>query len=108
MAVGVDRIALHFHDTRGMALVNVHAGIRRGVTTYDASAGGLGGCPFAPGATGNLATEDLVYFLERMGYESGVSLEDVALASGAVAEALDRPLPSRARAAWAAEAHRKC
>jgi len=102
MGVPVSAIGLHFHDTRGTALANVHAGLRRGISTFDASAGGLGGCPFAPGATGNLATEDLVYFLDRMGIESGVSLDAVARASGTVADRLRRPLPSRARAAWAA------
>jgi hydroxymethylglutaryl-CoA lyase len=101
-----DAIGLHFHDTRGTALANVHAGLRRGVATFDSSAGGLGGCPFAPGATGNLATEDLLYFLERMGIETRVSLDGVARASGAVAEVLGRSLPSRARAAWAASARR--
>jgi isopropylmalate/homocitrate/citramalate synthase len=104
--IPLDAIGLHFHDTRGTALANVHAGLRRGVTTFDSSAGGLGGCPFAPGATGNLATEDLLYFLERMGVESGVTLDGVARASGAVAEVLGRSLPSRARAAWAASARR--
>ena len=67
---GVTRgvLALHFHDTRGTALANVFAGLECGVTTFDASAGGLGGCPYAPGASGNLATEDLVYLLEGLGF----------------------------------------
>ena len=63
----IDRLALHLHDTRGTALVNVYAGLEAGVTTFDAAAGGLGGCPYAPGATGNLATEDLVYMLDGLG-----------------------------------------
>ncbi|MFN8180039.1 MAG: hydroxymethylglutaryl-CoA lyase [bacterium] len=103
-AIGVPRekIALHFHDTRGTALANVAEGLRQGIATFDASAGGLGGCPFAPGATGNVATEDLVYFFERSGLATGVSLAEVAEASGAMAVALGIRLPSRARAAWEA------
>jgi len=77
----VERLALHFHDTSGTALANVLAGLQAGVTVFDSSAGGLGGCPFAPGAAGNLATEDLVYLMERMGIETGVSLEKLAEAS---------------------------
>lgn len=102
MGVPRDAIALHLHDTRGTALANVYAGLEEGIAIFDSSAGGLGGCPFAPGATGNLATEDLVYFLDEMGIESGVSFEGVAKASGIIADALGTPLPSRARAAWAA------
>jgi hydroxymethylglutaryl-CoA lyase len=90
-----ERIALHFHDTRGTALANVLAGLERGITTFDSSAGGLGGCPFAPGATGNLATEDLVYMLNGMGIETGVSLDGVVAASAYVASILKRPPPSR-------------
>ena len=71
----LDRIALHFHDTRGTALANVLAALDLGITTFDASAGGLGGCPYAPGATGNLATEDLLYMLDGLGIETGVSLD---------------------------------
>ena len=69
--IPIEAIALHFHDTRGMALANVMQGLTLGVTTFDASAGGLGGCPYAPGATGNLATEDLVYALDGLGIETG-------------------------------------
>ena len=68
-------IALHFHDTRGTALANVLTALQLGITTFDASAGGLGGCPYAPGATGNLATEDLLYMLDGLGIETGVSLD---------------------------------
>ncbi len=75
------QIALHFHDTRGTALANVLAGLDYGVTTFDSSAGGLGGCPFAPGAAGNLATEDLLFMLNGLGIETGVSIDDVAHAS---------------------------
>jgi hydroxymethylglutaryl-CoA lyase len=91
-------IALHFHDTRGTALANVLAALPYGIATFDASAGGLGGCPFAPGAAGNLATEDLVYMLDGLGIETGVSLAALTSATGAsafIAERLDHPLPSR-------------
>ena len=79
--VPIERIALHFHDTRGTALANVLTALPLGITTFDASAGGLGGCPYAPGATGNLATEDLLYMLDGMGIETGVSLDKVLEAS---------------------------
>jgi len=85
---GVERLAVHFHDTRGTALANVLAALQLGVTTIDASAGGLGGCPFAPGAAGNLATEDLLYMLHRMGVQTGVDIEGVVAASRLVAGAL--------------------
>jgi hydroxymethylglutaryl-CoA lyase len=90
-----DRIALHFHDTRGTALANVLAALDFGIRTFDASAGGLGGCPYAPGATGNLATEDLVYMLDGLGAETGVDLDAVIRASLAIGERLGRALPSR-------------
>jgi hydroxymethylglutaryl-CoA lyase len=93
--VPVERVALHFHDTRGQALANVMAALPLGVRTFDASAGGLGGCPFAPGATGNLATEDLVYLLDGLGYETGVSLARVVEASAGIEPAVGHPLPSR-------------
>ncbi|HEY7057512.1 MAG TPA: hydroxymethylglutaryl-CoA lyase, partial [Vicinamibacterales bacterium] len=79
--VPLDHIALHFHDTRGTALANVLAALDLGVTTFDSSAGGLGGCPYAPGATGNLATEDLVYMLNGLGIETGVDLDRTLAAS---------------------------
>lgn len=96
VAAGVptDRLALHFHDTYGQALTNVHAGLQEGVTTYDASAGGLGGCPYAKSATGNLATEDLVWFLTGLGIEHGVDLAAVVAASTWMAGQLGRPSPS--------------
>jgi len=106
MGLSPANLALHLHDTRGIALANVMAGLERGVGTFDASAGGLGGCPFAPGATGNLATEDLLYLLEGLGIATGVDLDAVARASGEIGAALGKPLPSRARAAWAATAPR--
>ncbi|NYI44596.1 hydroxymethylglutaryl-CoA lyase [Nocardioides aromaticivorans] len=96
VAAGVptDRLALHFHDTYGQALTNVHAGLQEGVTTYDASAGGLGGCPYAKSATGNLATEDLVWFLTGLGIEHGVDLGAVVGTSTWMAGQLGRPSPS--------------
>jgi hydroxymethylglutaryl-CoA lyase len=93
--VPVDRIALHFHDTRGTALVNVMAGLQNGVKTFDSSAGGLGGCPYAPGASGNLATEDLLYMLDGLGIETGVRLDGVMEASRAIEPMLGHQLPSR-------------
>jgi hydroxymethylglutaryl-CoA lyase len=88
-------LAAHFHDTRGTALANVLAALDEGVAVVDSAAGGLGGCPYAPGAAGNLATEDLVYMLEGMGIATGVDLEAVAAASRALGARLGRPLPSR-------------
>jgi len=106
-AVPVQQIALHFHDTRGTALANVLASLDFGVTTFDSSAGGLGGCPYAPGATGNLATEDLLYMLHGLGLETGVSLDAVYAASTAIEPVVGHALPSRyvrARAATATAA----
>lgn len=89
------RLGLHFHDTRGTALANVLAALDLGVRVFDASAGGTGGCPYAPGAAGNLATEDLVYMLDRMGVATGVVLDAVIAASAIVEGALGRSLPSK-------------
>ena len=93
--VPASKVALHFHDTRGTALVNVYAGLEAGVAVFDTSAGGLGGCPYAPGATGNLATEDLVYLLDGLGITSGVRLDGVAEASRAIEPLVGHALPSR-------------
>jgi hydroxymethylglutaryl-CoA lyase len=93
--VALERIALHFHDTRGLALANVLAGLDAGVKTFDASAGGLGGCPYAPGATGNLATEDLIYMLDGLGVKTGVSLSALLEASRFIEPKVGHPLPSR-------------
>jgi hydroxymethylglutaryl-CoA lyase len=90
----VDQLALHFHDTYGQALSNVQAGLRAGVTTYDASAGGLGGCPYAKSATGNLATEDLVWLLTGLGIHHGVDLQALVETSVWLAGHLNRPSPS--------------
>jgi isopropylmalate/homocitrate/citramalate synthase len=88
-------LAVHMHDTRGVALANVLAALQVGIDVVDSSAGGLGGCPYAPGASGNLATEDLLYMLHGMGIETGVDLDAVAAASRALAPSLGHPLPSR-------------
>ena len=93
--VPVERLAVHFHDTRGTALANVLASLQEGVSVVDSSAGGLGGCPYAPGASGNLATEDLLYMLDGMGIETGVDLASVGEASRALGARLGRALPSR-------------
>ncbi len=87
--------AVHFHDTRGTALANTFRALEWGVSTVDASAGGLGGCPFAPGATGNLATEDLVYLLNGLGISTGIDLENLCRTSLRLAQAMGRPLSSR-------------
>jgi hydroxymethylglutaryl-CoA lyase len=93
--LAAERLALHMHDTRGTALANVLAGLEMGVTTIDASIGGLGGCPYAPGASGNLATEDLVYMLHGMGYETGIDFGKL-IEAGVLAERLvGRRLPGK-------------
>ena len=89
------KLAMHFHDTRGTALANVLAALELGIGTYDSSAGGLGGCPYAPGASGNLATEDLVYLLNGLGIPTGVDLERLVSASMVIAPHLDHPLPGK-------------
>lgn len=93
--IRVSRQAFHFHDTRGTALANVAAGLAAGVRTFDSSAGGTGGCPYAPGAAGNLATEDLVYFLDGSGWEHGVDLDGVLKAARFIAGALGKPLTTK-------------
>ncbi len=93
--VPLAKIALHFHDTRGTALANVLTALHLGVTTFDSSAGGLGGCPYAPGATGNLATEDLVYMLDGLGIETGVNLDALVQSSAFVETRIGHRLPSR-------------
>ncbi|MEZ5094396.1 hydroxymethylglutaryl-CoA lyase [Nocardioides sp.] len=92
--VGVDRLAMHFHDTYGQALANTLAALQSGITTFDSSAGGLGGCPYAKSATGNLATEDLVWMLTGLGIEHGVDLDALVATSAWMAEQLGRPSPS--------------
>jgi len=97
--VGVDRLAMHFHDTYGQALANTYAALQHGITTFDASAGGLGGCPYAESATGNLATEDLIWLLNGLGIDHGVDLQAVVDTSAWMAQVLKRePASAVARA----------
>lgn len=96
--VPISHIALHFHDTRGTAMANVIAGLQAGVTTFDASLGGLGGCPYAPGASGNLATDDLVYMLQEMGYDTGLDSKAVDDVASWFEHVMNKPLASHARA----------
>jgi isopropylmalate/homocitrate/citramalate synthase len=93
--IPLPRIAFHFHDTRGTALANVAAAMSVGVRCFDASTGGTGGCPYAPGAAGNLATEDLVYLLDAIGIDHGVFLDEVLVAARFIADALGRPLATK-------------
>jgi len=93
--VGVDKLAVHFHDTYGQALANTLTALRAGVTTVDSSAGGLGGCPYAESATGNLATEDLLWQLDGLGIQTGVNLEKLVATSVWMSEQLGKPSPSR-------------
>jgi len=93
--IPASKLAMHFHDTRGTALANTLSALDMGITTFDASSGGLGGCPYAPGASGNMATEDLVYMLEKMGIDTAVDLKQLVAASQIIAPYLDHPLPGR-------------
>lgn len=93
--IGADRLAMHFHDTRGTALANVAAALELGVRCFDSSTGGTGGCPYAPGAAGNLATEDLVYLLDREGLTHGVDLDTLLVAARYVSQTLGRPLSTK-------------
>lgn len=95
---------MHFHDTRGTALANVLTALQLGITVFDSSAGGLGGCPYAPGASGNLATEDLLYMVQGLGVETGVNLDAVVEASAFLASARGQPPASRYFAAATASA----
>lgn len=100
-------LAMHFHDTYGQALANLYAGMEEGVHAIDAAAGGLGGCPFAPGATGNVATEDVVYMLEGMGIRTGVDMSKLVAATNEISRLIGRPPVSRVAAALNAKARRK-
>jgi hydroxymethylglutaryl-CoA lyase len=102
--IPLEAIALHFHDTRGTALANVYAALQLGIFKFDASSGGLGGCPYAPGATGNVGTEDVLYLLHQMGIETGVDLAKVRAASRFIAGVLDHALTSKAYQAMEATA----
>ncbi|MCA9544869.1 MAG: hydroxymethylglutaryl-CoA lyase, partial [Myxococcales bacterium] len=103
--IPLEKLAMHMHDTRGTALANCLVGLEHGITTFDASVAGLGGCPYAPGASGNLATEDLVYMLNAMGVDTGVDLEKLVAAGALAQELLGRTLPGRALQALAAANH---
>jgi hydroxymethylglutaryl-CoA lyase len=103
----VERLAMHFHDTRGTALANIVAALQMNVAIFDSSSGGLGGCPYAPGATGNVATEDVLYMLHGMGIETGVDLERIRDASRFIGGVLQRDVASRAYRALEADASRR-
>jgi len=94
-AVGSKRLAMHFHDTRGTALANILASLDLGIRIFDSSLGGLGGCPYAPAATGNVATEDVVYMLHRMGFDTGLDLEKLVHINRWMTDEIGRELPSR-------------
>jgi len=94
--VPIERLAVHLHDTRGMGVANAWAALEAGVRRFDASVGGIGGCPFAPGAAGNVATEDLVLMAERSGFATGISLAGLLAAVDFAQDALRKPLGGRA------------
>lgn len=100
------KLAMHFHDTYGQALANLYAGLEEGVRVIDAAAGGLGGCPYAPGATGNVATEDVVYMLEGMGVRTGVDMDKLLAATNAMSGVLGKPPVSRVASALNAKRKR--
>ena len=104
--VPVEKLAMHFHDTYGQALANLYAGMEEGVTAIDSAAGGLGGCPFAPGATGNVATEDVVYMLDGMGIKTGVDMEKLLAATNEITALIGRSPASRVASALNAKAKR--
>lgn len=104
--VPLQNLAMHFHDTYGQALANLYAGMEEGVRVIDSAAGGLGGCPYAPGATGNVATEDVVYMLEGMGIATGVDMEKLLAATNEVSGLLGRPPVSRVASALNAKKRR--
>ena len=97
--VPMEKLAMHFHDTYGQALANLYAGIEEGARVIDSAAGGLGGCPFAPGATGNVATEDVVYMLEGMGIATGVDMAKLLAATNEISRLIGRPPVSRVASA---------
>jgi len=102
--IPLELIAMHFHDTRGTALANVYAALLNGISKFDSSTGGLGGCPYAPGATGNVGTEDVLYMLEQMGIETAVDIAKVRAASRFIAGVVDHALTSKAYQAMEAAA----
>lgn len=104
----LDKLALHFHDTRGTALANVVAGLEAGINIYDSSVGGMGGCPYAPGAAGNLATEDLVYLLHGIGCDTGIDLDRLVDAGSIAQDLLGKSLPGRYLSACLARRKKGC
>lgn len=91
----VDKLAMHFHDTRGMALTNIYVSLEEGITTYDSSAGGLGGCPYAKGATGNVATEDVWYLMQSQGLDTGIDIKKLSEASKFILEKINKQTESK-------------
>src|SRR5690606_29067683 len=91
----LNKVAMHFHDTRGTSLANIYASLKLGVRTFDSSVGGLGGCPYAKGATGNVATEDVVYMMRGLGYNTPISLEKLIETKSFLESKLGHDLPSR-------------
>lgn len=91
----VEKLAMHFHDTRGMALTNIHVSLEEGITTFDSSAGGLGGCPYAKGATGNVATEDVWYLMQSQGLDTGIDIKKLAEASRFILEKINKQTESK-------------
>lgn len=104
----VDKLAMHFHDTRGTALANILVSLEMGITTFDSSIGGLGGCPYAPGASGNVATDDLLYMLHGMGIHTGVDQEKLLSASQFIQKKIGRPLPSKSLQASTSKYNSTC
>ena len=102
--VPIARLAGHYHDTYGMAIANIHASLQLGIATFDASVAGLGGCPYAKGASGNVATEDVVYLLDGLGIETGIDLAKLALVGNWISSLLDRPNGAKAGRALCAKA----
>jgi hydroxymethylglutaryl-CoA lyase len=100
----VERLAGHFHDTYGQAVANVYAALECGVATFDSSVAGLGGCPYAKGATGNVATEDVLYMLNGLGIETGVDMQKLVAAGDFISRFLERPTNSRVAKALMARA----
>jgi hydroxymethylglutaryl-CoA lyase len=94
-SIPVKKIAMHFHDTRGTALANILESIKLGITTFDSSLGGLGGCPYAPGAQGNVSTEDVVYMLHGMGFKTGIDLKKLIEVNHWMSALMEKSLPSR-------------
>jgi hydroxymethylglutaryl-CoA lyase len=92
--IAADRVGLHFHNTRGTALANILTAMQLGITEFDASIGGLGGCPYAPGATGNVATEEVVHMLHDMDIDTGIDLRKLLAAGRVAQEIVGRELPS--------------